>query len=266
MITAVRVEGIGGSPAELQAELDAVLGHFCMAGYLEGVVPQASEIADEVYPRRPSEQPWKSPGGREFWLSFEGRKVLRFEPNEGWDMQRPVEQVEYRVIDRGFEPVPAEVQFTGDVTRAEGTALMAEPIYRDVSAETIVLRRQLPMDWPDSVRDVPYPPELLTQSAPKLTPLDLQRYAELVLRHEVEEASYAVKPNGYTVEVSCVVPTSAAGRQAGVNAMGWRSHFFAETLGDASVAAGADIDARIAEMDSVPGKVTGRVTGYETQV
>lgn len=248
MITAVRVEGYGESPAELQAELDAILGHFCMAGYLEGIVPQVHTVADEVYPRCRGEV---EIAGRKFAFTFEGRKVLHFEPNEFWDVQRPVTQPGYRVVDRGFDPVPAEVQFTGDITSAQGMATLSDPIYRDVTPEVIVLHRALPMDWPDSVRPGPR----LERTVKKIGPYDLQEFTEVALRAEVEEASYEIGDSGYTVTVSCVVPAD----QGGVNAMGWRSHFWAETLADAAIAAGKDIDARVAGMNDVPGAVTGTV-------
>lgn len=249
MITAVRVEAIGESPAELQAEIDAVLVHFCMAGYLEGVVPQRSEVADEVYPRRQGQTGWKSPEGREFWMQFEGRKVLRFEPNEGWDVQRPIEQIEYQVVDLGHEPVPDTTpspRVTGDVSNLSGSVIeqLAEPILRDVTPEVIVLRRQLPMNWPYGVRPG------YVELEPAHKPIDaggLRLFSDFALRPEVEEAFFVPGEGGWTITALLSVKT-------GENmAMGWRAEHFGETLGEAATAASADVDARLREMGNVGG-------------
>src|SRR4051794_5583471 len=94
MISRVRIEALGNSPAQLQAEIDAILHHLRMVGLYEGIVPRNSWTTEEVYPRKQGEVVF---GERRFGFEFEGRKIMKFEPNEGFEVQRPLPQDEYSV-------------------------------------------------------------------------------------------------------------------------------------------------------------------------
>lgn len=227
MITAIRVEGAGESPAEIQRELDTLLDHMMMIGSFEGIVPSGSTIPEggEVYPRcHPSVS--AAAGGYE----FTGRKVLHFELGE---TPHPNLQDEFEVREKTFA-------FAGDVaTPATYTAAGGS---RDVTAETIVVWRRLPMDWPDTVR-MPALKMIESSRPPKPEQADLNKFTELAMREEVDEISYGIVDGGYAVEVRCLLPDPASPG----NAFGWLTILHGETLYDAAAAAIADTDARVAE-------------------
>lgn len=125
MISRIRIEARASSMEEARHEIEIVLGHVQMAGYLEGLTPQSCSPSDEHFGRLYGHDQWSDLG-----MEFEGRMVLVFdpEPNPGGGLR----EYGYVVTRTDKDQIADPVMFGAD----EG---------KDVTAEVIVLGRLSPV-------------------------------------------------------------------------------------------------------------------------
>lgn len=135
MISVVRVEAVGDDPAQVKAEIDAILNHIRITGFHEGIVPERYEIRGEVYEVRDPNDVIEGENGGQFVFPYQGRKIVSYYPME---FQNYAPQMPYET--QGYEVILA----------VEGSPK------RDVTKDNIVSPRELPMDWPQQFRPRPF--------------------------------------------------------------------------------------------------------------
>lgn len=228
MISAIRIEGYGDSPYEIQREIDAMLVHLQVIGILEGCVPAESHVADEVYPRQT--EPVRIDGST-YSFQFSGRKVLHFVPNEGYEMQRPAVQ-----DDKNdwylFDPPSAASHPSGSLTTASSAGVRTVRVMTD---RFVVVQRQLPLDWPDPVY-ADDPNFLSEPPRERLTPEAMARFTELATHPVVTGVAFGPSKSrpGWEIDISCSATF-------GDSAMMMSDTIYGETFPDAVEAAHAAV-------------------------
>lgn len=77
MISEIRVKARAASMEEAEREIEILLDHARMAGFLEGIVPSSSSVADDHYGEVRQRDRWIDLDPE---LRYEGRVVLGFDP------------------------------------------------------------------------------------------------------------------------------------------------------------------------------------------
>jgi hypothetical protein len=229
MISRIRIEARASSMEEARREIEALLGHAQMAGYLEGLCPQASHIVDDHFGAVYAPDPWRA-----LDMGYEGRIVLKFdpEPNPGGGLREYGYAVTRTDKDQNL---PADV-----LSADEG---------KDVTADVIVLGRQCPVTR-DSAWDLAEALAPLDAGPRKPTVEELQRFGRLANRDEVTTIEFGRSKSrrGYEIELTYYKPSFVQSSVEGVtvsgpSGIGGHSVEYGETFSDALAAAEAVVDA-----------------------
>jgi hypothetical protein len=132
MISRIRVEARAASMEQARREIQIVLDHARMAGWLEGVVPSSSSVTDDHYGEVYKSDRWSGytdASGAD--LRFEGRMAVSFDPE---------------VTDGGLKQYTYEVQ-RHELAHHDGKTgeRVVDPTSWDVTNDVFVLERMNPI-------------------------------------------------------------------------------------------------------------------------
>lgn len=208
MISKITVTARAASMEEAEREIEVLMAHARMAGYLEGIVPQSVRGTDEHFGQAPGAE--RHPEAwRELGLPYEGRKSYSFE----------AELVRGGLKEYGFTVLqhPEGEQFTNDppsLTDGE-----------DITDRVIVLNRHYPATR-DTTLESPGDPTGLLNVQKEPSPENMARVVALVAREIVQSFGFTPQRGGWGIDISVHVPF-------GEHAMGQTTGFHGATLSEA---------------------------------
>lgn len=129
MISEIRIKARASSMEEAEREIELLLDHARMVGYLEGIVPQSSSDLESHYGPVPGRDDWAVLG-----MPYEGRGGCKF-----YAEQDPLGGLK----EFGFEVIEVDDFTPHGLHGVEGSE--AEPVRRDVTEKVMVLHRRRPV-------------------------------------------------------------------------------------------------------------------------